>query len=305
MLHFQKNDKWYGMQEIKFFNIIFMDPMTLVGDINRKINFSRVIFKERAFFGSTTFKEGVHFLGTIFLKEAEFALTHFLESANFIGSRFQSKASFVLSNFQKRTDFRNTIFNNEVDFSMARINTLLFNDTKGDFVLNLQAAQIESIDYSNTKFDKSNNRNTFLILKNLAMKQNDTVSALGFHRKEYDQYRKELRGEGGEWQNRFMLWFEKHVSNYGTDWVMPIILIVGLLALYTPADIYFSKVKDLSVLKYTSEIMSNINAFSIFSVNGSSGKEPLHIILEFFKNLFLVVFLYEVIKSFRKFSRKI
>ena len=124
-----------------------------------------------------------------------------------------------LPKFSKKVDFTGAIFNNLLNFSgVENIN------------LDLKHTIIDRMEYDNTKFS-SDNRETFLTLKNVALKQNDQIKALEFHTQEYQIHLKALRENktNKNLSDRFVLTFESWVSAFGTNVILSIMSFVGVV----------------------------------------------------------------------------
>jgi hypothetical protein len=72
------------------------------------------------------------------------------------------------------------------DFNFAKIDRLVI-ASKDIITINLKSTTVNKIDYGNTKFS-ADNRETFLTLKYVALKQHDQIKALEFHTQEYQSH---------------------------------------------------------------------------------------------------------------------
>ncbi len=282
-------------------------------------NFSRSIFKKEAIFTGSNFQKFVKFNGSQFKKEANFRETIFYKNADFIDAIFSEKTYFREAIFTKNVDFRyahfmdnvsfrQVVFIQDVNFEYTVFEKFLsfgqVNTRKCDqFKLNLKSSQIQAIDYTDTNIEHAANRETFLILKNLALKQQDQIKALDFHVQEMEKYRQSL-----SWKNlnMWLLSFEKVVSYYGTQPVIPLICIIVLNLSMTFALIYFDYFCLEEFVKYFLHFLNPTSSIQkIFSdldhLKYINFFEPLNS----FKNILDIVLFYELVKSFRKFSRKL
>ena len=77
------------------------------------------------------------------------------------------------------------------------------------------------------------NKETFLILKELCIKKNDQIGALEFYKKEMDAYKNNIKWKSKELPNKLILYFEKVISNYGTNpflsvgWLFILIIFIS------------------------------------------------------------------------------
>ena len=82
-----------------------------------------------------------------------------------------------------------------------------------------------SLDCKKTKIEEADRRETFTTLKENCMKKYDNVSALYFYKREMTQYKSELTWKD-DFTDKSILFFEKIVSNYGTDPFLPMCWIL-------------------------------------------------------------------------------
>jgi hypothetical protein len=119
-------------------------------------------------------------------------------------------------------DFTSAIFNNVLNFSGVK-----------NIDIDLKHAIIDRIEYGNVEF-KSDNRETFLTLKNAALKQHDQIKALEFHTQEYQTHLKALRKNKTtkNLSDRLVLTFEYLVSNFGTNVWRSLVSLLVLTAVF-------------------------------------------------------------------------
>jgi hypothetical protein len=311
------------------------------GDFNNCIfltsaNFGGVTFAEYADFWSVTFTEEADFMDVIFTKGADFWGATFIESAYFEGATFTEDAYFRDVIFTKGAYFRSATFNKDayfrdaiftkgadfrsatfakgvyflsatlkknISFELAKIIEILsfagvkFEDSAEKYInLDLKFTQVERIEYGNAEF-RADNRETFLTLKNVALKQNDKIKALDFHKQEYETHYQNLN-----WKqfDKWILGFENSISKFGTS-------VVDSVCWFVIATIFFYMLMLISTNTITDMgkfIMffspTNYKVDTIFNtINWFSGGVFLT-----YKILQLVL-IYEIIKSFRKFSRNL
>jgi uncharacterized membrane protein len=118
---------------------------------------------------------------------------------------------------------------------------------------------------------------------------------------------------------RVVLWFEKTVSNFGTliwnpiFWWFICLIFFALLILWAYSNFSFDTCSSLFIFKYHQENFDILSyAFSpiSFLLDSKFLKKDitwwfLIMFFNFLKTIFLSILTYEVIKSFRKFSRKL
>ena len=269
-------------------------------------DFSYCIFLEEATFNDVTFEKEADFEGATFKEKADFSNAVFKESAYFSGAIFEKEAVFNM-----------TIFNQE--FAFNEINK---GQEQKDFELDLKYAYIkQGMDYTGTVIHKAKNRETFLILKNSAIKNNDQVKALEFHTKEMEQYKADLQkpNQKAKWSDKAILWFEEKTSYFGTDPLRAILYLSGLNLLWIFFfTITISGFYNITYIDSITLIDYNINPFHLFSnVNDKvleneetlTNRAVIGLLLlstlNLLKNILTAILIYETIKSFRKYSRRL
>ncbi len=336
LIRFEKKD-------YNFKRCIFLFKAYFFGDIEKEIRFNNAIFNEDVDFSSVQFKESSIFLRTIFKKRVSFKFSKFYQVALFDCSKFEGEVSFYEVDFlgsnqlmqikcEKNFYISNCRFEEDIQLNAAEFKEdLLFNDditikkrisfykskmknllfcnikTSKDFSITLRYSQIEKMDYEGTDFTKADDRETFLILKEFALKKHDQVNALEFFKKEMETYRSILKKEKNI--DYLILSFESKISEFGTNPIVPLVSII-LIAFVFSFFVSYS-VKDCSIYLETSFLLMNptLSIKNIIEIVTDTKAHmvisPAIEIINFFKNLFFGVLIYESIKSFRKFSRKL
>ena len=204
-------------------------------------NFETKQFTKNASFKYCQFSEGANFTQSIFKEDVTFEDSKFHKIANFENATFEKEADFKSATFKEKAYFNSSTFNKNAIFSLTTFEKeFAFNGVnkqeQNDFILDLKLSDIEIMDYTDSNINKADNRETFLTLKNFALKNNDQVKALEFHTKEMNKHYDTLR-----WQNnlidKFLLFFEKKVSHFGTNPLYPILWLIYILFLSATAII--------------------------------------------------------------------
>ena len=211
----------------------------------------------------------------------------FTQDVNFDAIVFNEEVTFMGAVFIKKANFIGTKFNKMLNFSGVKVRNL-----------NLQNTIIDSIEYSNVRFN-ANNRETFLTLKNLALKQNDQIKALEFHQQEYQTHLKTLRKNktNKNLSDRFILTFESWASTFGTNVIRSIMRFIGVIMLFYVLINGFNY-DARTITDFASPLSYDIDV--IFACVSNTNRY-----LFFFYKILQVVLIYEIIKSFRKFSRQL
>lgn len=83
----------------------------------------------------------------------------------------------------------------------------------------------------NTDTQKAKKKNTYRILKNVAIKNNDQPQALIFYQKEMDNHWSITKWKK-EFSNKLMLAVNKYTNNFGLNWWLPILMIFGISVIF-------------------------------------------------------------------------
>lgn len=139
-----------------------------------------------------------------------------------------------------------------------------------------------------------------MVLKNIAIQQNDTISALEFHKKEINKYAQELKGKKSfsNCVDRRILGIERCVSDYGTNPLKAIgwycILIIALsIAYYIETYIRL----NAPCLNFFELLLGILLPWKV----GLEDFKCYHVI----SLIAQPILIYKIIKSFRKFSRRL
>ncbi|MGQ4004734.1 pentapeptide repeat-containing protein [Francisellaceae bacterium CB52] len=352
-----------------------------------KTNFLGAKFKEIVSFSSddgrhkSCFEGDVDFSWATFEKPICFSNCIFEKSVNFSNVTFEANVNFLNVSFERDALFRNADIKSK--FLISGINN---KDKKYEsFNLDLTAVSPSYIDYNNINVSKVTDRKTWLVLKQAAIKQNDHISALEFHKKEMLQYTDDLKksanknikdikesaktqsldnqsNNGEDKDNkivkdkkenfiskifkfigspfcfiylfiedlifgiskckgaRLILLFEKHASDFGTNafksiyWIFILIIVFGFIIFMilslAIADVkweYFFNfcLHSLLPTNFASNIF--IEKFPAVKVYFENHYTIIFLIdfINLIKNILVGVLIYETIKSFRRFSRKL
>ena len=291
-------------------------------------DFMLASFVKDADFSKTYFEKEVHFNEVTFAKEIWFCKENvngstpnqffspakFQGNVWFDGSQFKGRTCFNMVSFGADAGFRNCEFDGKIEFSMVNVkDKFIISNMKVSSKLDLKSINYDYIDYTESDFNVENsaNRETLQILKSAAIQQNDQIKALEFHVKEMEKYRKDLSYKQFDW---WLLGFEKVTSFYGTKAWLPLfwVVVLQLMMLCFISPLFSVGVLNLpeylaSILGYkfwSHESLELLTTSQYFKENSLLSLGSLKLINSI-KNIGIAVLLYEVIKSFRKFSRKL
>ena len=276
-------------------------------------NFRKTTFSELEYFRKTTFLEWANFRKTTFTKEANFEETTFLELADFEGATFTKEAYFGETTFAKGADFEGATFSELADFGGTTF-TKEANFEGATFSkvakLDLFHAEIEKLSYSSKEEDENkeedekkqtkgiaslevgnfSNRETPLWLKRDALNKHDQIQALWFHKMELEKHLENAKGI-----DKCILKVEKCVSEFGTNplfafgWLLFFNVLIGI----------FYLLFSFSLLEVVALLAKG------FSPSFWRAETHWMVLGHFFQFIGNSFFLYEIIKSLRKFSRRL
>ena len=190
-------------------------------------HFSQIIFQDEAMFDNVDFYDNAIFLGTIFKKNITFHSTRFHKDATLVNSQFENKAMFVGTTFKQVADFRGSDAN-KILFTNAIINKIdLFGFTyKESNFLYMKNYANEKLNFTVKNFI---NKETARIIKASLEKQNNITESNKYFTIEQELYLKDLKEKNSKEPNKelvkFTLRLNKYVSNFGTDWIRPLLVM--------------------------------------------------------------------------------
>ena len=196
-----------------------------------KASFKRCVFKKEVKFDKVIAHIPVYFNHAEFGHDGKDGKieTDLVENADFHESRFEDVACFYCAKFFKAPNFSQTIFNGSPNFVSSKIN-FTFDGLK-DFIKR-KAVKDED------REDKTANdyRDSFRLVKNALIKENDILNASQYHKMEL--YCKEIELESKEqkspsdWLERWQLWFYRNTSDHHTDLLRIIGSVLACIGLF-------------------------------------------------------------------------
>ncbi len=308
-------------------------------------SFINTIFEKDVSFSNATFEKKVRFYGAKFKGATNFNNTKFLDLADFWNATFYSVTIFYKTDFLGTTVFSTTRFNKNVLFTYSLIDkVIIFRDTK--FVLGLDlslaiiAGEVSIFDMDINDFldihdtddvgeyesnvsengiiTWKNKRETFRIIKNQLLKQNNNIDSLKFFKLETKTYSKQIhyeifgRKELRKYFQRFIIlklnwWSGKYGSSWW--WGVKFTLIVGVLFFYltllSTEHYYFGcdfkSLDFVQLFKHYFTYMMPTHKTD-FMDNEVPGK--MFYVLDFIGRIFISFGIYQTIQSFRQFKNK-
>ena len=198
-------------------------------DSNDIVSFKHCVFSQGADFSNARVHTSIYFNHAKFLGEvADFHESQFDKVACFYGVIIEGKAP----------NFSQAIFNGNLNF----VNTKIMLDFEGlrDFVVD-KADRDERLSQEKREVgwrEKTANdyRDSFRLIKNNLLKNNNTLDASQYHKMEL--YCKEIELESkrqkslSDWLERWQLWFYRNTSDHHTDLLRIIACVVACIGLF-------------------------------------------------------------------------
>ncbi len=325
------------IQNVNFLSTKFTKKVNFAAAIFKgKPAFSFAMFTEKVNFAAAIFEEEVAFSFVMFTEKVNFELATFKGEVNFGSATFNEKADFENVTFSEKADFRRVTFIKEADFSSIIISESSSFDFRGaifddKFILNLSPKEEESedkkfkvlfedvvVEAKNFAFSKEivehlsdeSDRYVFLNMKNAALARQDNITALELHKREYDTHYRYLEKRKKQEKYKWDFWilkFEKCASDFGTNIVNSTTYFFLSYFLFSLA-IFFVTVKVTNSIDLSSILVYTLKPITFFPEDMKNSNFILFsilIVLKILRTMFAGILAYEVIKSFRKFSRKL
>ncbi|AIT10334.1 hypothetical protein LO80_08720 [Candidatus Francisella endociliophora] len=339
-----------SFQKTEFLKDVYLD---VVSKFLGKLVFVDVQFYGKANLSYSMFEKNVIFKNVAFKNNIDISYAEFLNVVDFSSSKFQKMIA-DNTKFHKDSIFEGTTFSNLVDFKYT---TFKENSSlrAAHFIKGLNLARVNInnsaiLDFHDAEVNNGNSyqisikdkQETCRILKHESLKKNDTIKAVEFYKDECESHYQTLKWDSRDFFNKFILAFEKYVSNYGTSIFRSIVslvlinimfvvltllkpylfttclfllsIFIGYLSSFDKHSSILNKMVYFTFSIIISYVILKLGIFTyqIFDyltfkstrflpIDGSKGVSfatLIHIAI----NATLV---YEIIKSFRKYSRKL
>ncbi|GIM55405.1 pentapeptide repeat-containing protein [Capnocytophaga cynodegmi] len=220
-------------EDVSFSGIIFGkdEQERKYDEKENKISFYRTVFKKNVRFHSCKFHKNVSFYNATFEKLADFYLSEFYDAQQFHLTDFFDRAIFSNATFHKeiqfvycRThkdsyiNFESAKFHNSLDISRSNFgnNTNFWNiEIKDDNILenpNVSKYVNDFGEHSKAPSVYGQIRESYRIIKNSCVVQNDKIGSIDFYKKEMDVYRKGL-GRKKKKRNNIVLYRIRQITN--------------------------------------------------------------------------------------------
>ncbi|MFC4892096.1 pentapeptide repeat-containing protein [Pseudofrancisella aestuarii] len=282
----------------------YMDFLDLSNcKFNQKVNFANKEYN-KVLFNYSEFSEVVDFTESTFV-EVSFKETKFLDTCIFDETKFENEPDFTYTTFHDMVVFREAEFLKGINLSTINLRD------KGNlnFFYKDFDSKVKDSSRDYLKDKKHELQETYRIIKNEYQKKNDAINAINIYKKECEYHYQSLSWCGKDFLNKLILFFEKTISSYGTNpfkalalfFIFNFMLYVGYIAISTN----FALHENLYTWKGIGNCLEVIlNSFIPSIISG----EPIVYKPAWLKVIHFVIstaLLYEIIKSFRKYSRKL
>lgn len=166
--------------------------------------------------------------------------------------------------------------------------------------------------------DKESNywklRNSYRVLKDIAEKNNDNVTALKFYSEEMRTYKLYLKNSRWRIIDKIIMSFNQYTSNFGLDFILPILLIlllnsaIVLLVMLLSSNYWFTSFSAQNFYHFLWYYSNSFNITydfkDIFGVELNKEESWLNLFIVL-KNVLYWTLIYQTVMAFRKFSRKV
>ncbi len=219
------------------FSIFKMDATFFNTNFLNKIYFENVEFIKRCNFNGAKLKNlyicdsvlnyGIELGSTICEEEVYFSDNIYYSSSEFLNAKFNDTLAFINCNFTEELSLANIHVNQLFEFWNNKIYKVDFlGSALGNIVFenNLNIEDNSSLNQNNFK-----NKESASLIKTHFEKQNNITEANKYFVIEKELYLQKINDKNSFEPNRnstkFVLYLNKYVSNFGTDWIRPLLVI--------------------------------------------------------------------------------
>jgi uncharacterized protein YjbI with pentapeptide repeats len=324
----------YNPNKIEFRECQFNFSYKFSKDTKEMVEFHNCIFTVDQSFENTIFNLEVSFINCEFNSEVNFSGCQFHKLTDFHDSKFQQHASFFDTTFNDKLNAWGMVFYKGVTFRWANIQkkaNLTHMKVKGvaDFhgvrfaenmymhngefeILKLERSVIDKSFFSDVSISSAG-RETFRIIKNEFLKQNDRIEALNYHAREMKAYkdnlRKEMKKNKGtfRWQHLkiigdfIILKFNEVSNKFGLSWMTGIVFtLVTTIPLYYLYLYFVYPSSDLSFCKYYPQFLSPLHKLDF--IENATLQDPAYVV-DYIGRTFATLGIYQTVQAFRKYGR--
>ena len=301
-----QEEETLDLSYIKFQECNFIRFLEL-NKINQEIDFTSAHFKEKISFEGIKFLERVTFTHAIFEDDVNLNYTSFKKEADFSNIIVNRNASFKQSNFQDTVTFENSrckeFFDmSDTSFFYLNLDNAFFSKTSYLRIHGWDNEVYEDIGLEPISSKHIATKETARIIKVHFEQKKNSSEANTFFAIEMDKNRDELEDYADNPffsfftnQDYFVLTVNKYISDFGTNWIRPLLVMFmfGFLSAFVYALIEIPKDMDSSnILLQSKDVLFLTFTGFIFSLLGYL----LHIFREII--LFIIVIILSIIILF-------
>jgi uncharacterized protein YjbI with pentapeptide repeats len=297
-------------------------------DFNETIFENKALFQKCEFYGTTsfhntkflkladfyqaTFHQLQIFYKTDFNKNVVFSRVNFMKNICFHYVSVESNLIFRHANFVKGLDLSLTIINGQINFFNAKLKKFeSVSDPKDDKI----GAEKYDEYISKGIITHKNKRETFRVIKNELISQNNVIDSLTYKSLEVSALEEELKNnKDSEFWDKVILFFSKYSNLFGESWSRALVFILVIGSFF-----YMFSLLGIENYPYTWGVGNTWDALDFYLGNFFEFLNPTHkmdyIGKEYQLNAFFKLFnfvgrifvsfgIYQLIVSFRKFSKK-
>jgi hypothetical protein len=333
----------FSLENRPFDNSIFEKDVNFSNTIFKSdVSFKNVCFKGNVNFQNAKFEGKVRFQGTQFMQEANFENTRFDDLADFYKAHFYQDQVFYKTDFWKTAVFSRSIFEKNVFFTYSLFDGLIiFRHAEFKSGLDLSLANItgqinvfdiilnnfisvpnpdseeqyeDMVTYGEHIPDK-NKRETFRIIYDQLIKQNNKIDALKYHQLEMIAYSKELKVPLKKLRLRKIRYSDlviqglNFISNgYGKSFSLGIVFTIAVaLILFSVSTLFLNKYytfgtgHTFDAIRYFIEFMLPTHKIDFMNDFNPGG---WFYIFDFLGRIFISYGIYQTVSAFRKYNKK-
>ncbi len=266
-------EKSNKIKEINFYECHFHSRLKINKDIKHKLDFTKVTFHAHTVFNDISIKKEIDFSQATFKENALFVATNFKQDAYFDLITVDEEIYFVFAVFLKRFNMGNASFSKihleGMDFSQANL-------------LGLKGLHKQEISEDNFV-----NKESARLIKSHFETEKNIIESNKYFRLEQELYLDELKDQESMHTNKLItkvvLYLNKFVSDFGTDWVRP--LIVMIIFSFFVSFVYnlFDIPKDINIflnISQSDRLLYSLGGFLLFF--------GLYLVYHFKKNILIM-----------------
>lgn len=303
------------------------EPNFSNAQFNGKVRFHNTHFLNSVNFDNTKFEDLIDFYGSHFVEKQVFYKTDFIKTTVFSRCIFEKNVLFTYSLVSGVMIFRHAVFNTGLDLALAIITGDLnfFKIKLGNYSTKIildNSSDYDEVVEEGEAIPTQNKRETFRIIYDTLIKQNNKIDALVYHKYLIDAYQEEIlpRKENSDkvdFKNihkapigdLIINLFNKYSNDYGLSWKRGIIFTlivavvfycISLLFLDSYRYYSFGLGRTPEAIKLFFDFLSPIHKIDFMDRFQPSG---WFYFFDFLGRIFISYGIYQVVSAFRKYNK--